>query len=131
MQNGFLQPQDFDDDDLTSILGLSQNASKQSKLELQARLAAALRDHNPAQGQSVPGGSVFIPPNPLTTAMQTFDHLQGIVSSMQGKKQGDKLDEERQKGLERFARLWFNKNGQGQQQDQSSQDPNAQDVPQQ
>jgi hypothetical protein len=111
MQNGFLQPSDFGDDDLSSVLGLSQNASQQQKLELQMRLANVLRQQQPAQGQSVPMGSTFIPPSPLTTAMQTFDHLQGIVASAQGKKQGQQLDSDRQKGLMHFAKMWFNKGG--------------------
>lgn len=131
--SGYLTTDDVSSDDLSSILGLSQNASQQSKLELQQKLAAALREHNPDKGQVVPQGSTFLPPNPLTTAMETFDHLQGIVSSMQGKKQGEDLDAARQKGLERFAKLWFNHNGQNTTQDvpQGSMDPNAQDVPQQ
>lgn len=145
MQNGYLQPSDFGDDDITSILGLSQNASQQQKLELQQRLANALRQQQPAQGQSVPMGSTFIPPSPLTTAMQTFDHMQGIVATAQGKKQGQDLDSDRQRGLERFAKLWFNQNKKpmpggdpndptsltGPPQPQPQQDPNSQDVPQQ
>jgi hypothetical protein len=99
------------DDDLSSILGLSQNASQQSKLELQQKLANALRQKGQAQGQSVPMGSVFIPPSPLTTAMDTFDRLPSTVSSIQGKKQGDQLDADRQKGLEKFYKLWVKKGG--------------------
>jgi hypothetical protein len=110
MQNGYLQPSDFGDDDITSILGLGQNNSQQERLQLQMKLANQLRQEQPAQGQSVPQGSTFIPPSPLTTAMQTFDHLQGIVATAQGKKDGAKLDADRQTGLERFAKLWFNQN---------------------
>lgn len=111
MQNGFLQTSDFPSDDISDILGLSQNASQQSKLELQQKLANALRNQQPAQGQTVPMGSTFLPPSPLTTAMQTFDHLQGIVASAQGKKDGKSLDAARQKGLEHFAKMWFNRGG--------------------
>jgi len=100
-------------EDITDILGLGQNASQQDKLALQQKLAVALRNQQPAQGQAIPSGSVFIPPSPLTTAMQTFDHLQGIVASAQGKKDSDQLDKDRSKGLAHFAKMWFNKqNGQ-------------------
>lgn len=111
MQNGFLQPADFNDDDLSSVLGLSKNSSQQQKLELQMRLANALRQQQPSQGQSVPMGSTFLPQSPLTTAMQTFDHLQGIIASAQGKKDGKALDAERQTGLMHFAKMWFNRGG--------------------
>jgi hypothetical protein len=126
---GYVTPAQIDsvgDDDISQILGLSTNASQQNKLELQQRLANALRLKEGAKGQSVPMGSVFLPPNPLETAMNTFDHLQGIVSGMQGKKQGDQLDADRQKGLERFARLWFKNKQQGM---QDPNDPNAQQGP--
>lgn len=127
MKNGYLDPSDFTDDDLTQVLGLSQNASQQDKLALQQRLANALRGNQPSGGQSVPMGSTFLPPSPLTTAMQTFDHLQGIVSSMQGEKQGKELDAKRQAGLEHFAKMWFNRGQQQpptQAQDATSSDPN-------
>lgn len=110
MNKGFLDMSDVGDDELSQILGLSTNASQQNKLELQMRLANALRAKGVDKGQVVPGGSVFLPPSPLTTAMDQFDHLQGIVSGMQGKKQGDQLDADRQRGLERFAKLWFSRN---------------------
>jgi hypothetical protein len=125
MKNGYLDPSDFSDDELSQVLGLSQNASQQSKLELQQRLANALRNQSPSGGQTVPMGSTFLPPSPLTTAMQTFDHLQGIVSGMQGEKQGKDLDAKRQAGLERFAKMWFNRGGNQQQPPQDSQQPSS------
>jgi hypothetical protein len=128
MQNGYLQPSDFNSgsDDISDILGLGQNASQQQRLELQMKLANALRQQQPAGGQTVPMGSTFLPPSPLTTAMQTFDHLQGIVASAQGKKQGDALDKDRQKGLAHFAKMWFNKD---QPQAGDPNDPNATNGP--
>jgi len=98
------------DDDISQILGLSQNASQQDKLALQQRLANALRNKDSNHGQSVPQGSVFLPPNPLTSAMDIFDHLQGITQGQQGIEQGKQLDAQRQSALDRFAKLWINRN---------------------
>ena len=111
----FLTPNDVDsvgDDDIASVLGLSTNASQQSKLELQMKLANALRLKEGEKGQSVPSGSVFIPPNPFNTAADTFDHLQGIVNGMQGKDQGAALDADREAKLNKFAKLWFKRTNQ-------------------
>jgi hypothetical protein len=114
MQNGFLQTSDFSDDDLNEILGLGGVDNQQSRLQLQQKLANALRTKGTEKGQSVPMGSVFLPPSPLTTAMDTFDHLQGITSAMQGEEKGKDLDAKHAKGLARFAKLWFkNKQDQG------------------
>ena len=144
MQNGYLQPSDLNtgDDDISDILGLGQNDSQQQRLALQMKLANALRQGSVSQGASVPSGSVFLP-NTLQTAMNQFDHIQGIVAQAQGKKDGAQLDKDRQKGLEHFARMWFNKNGQGMAADPNDPntltgppqpspqpDPNDQDVPQ-
>lgn len=110
---GYLSPSDIDsvgDDDISQILWLSTNQSQQEKLALQQKLAGALRNKSTDRGQSVPTGSVFIPPNPFNTALDTFDHLQGIVDSAQGKQEGVALDSARQKALERFAKMWFNRN---------------------
>lgn len=97
-------------DDISDILGLGQNSTQQDRLALQMKLANALRQGQASQGTSVPQGSQFLP-NTLQTAMQQFDHIQGIVAQAQGKKQGDALDKERSKGLAHFAKMWFNKNG--------------------
>jgi hypothetical protein len=127
---GYLSPSDVDsvgDDDISSILGLGANASQQKRLMLQMELANRLRGNEPSKGQIVPQGSTFLPASPLTTAMQTFDHLQGIVSSMQGEKQGEQLDNKHQQGLMKFAKLLFKQNQQPQQNpaqaDPSSVDP--------
>lgn len=104
----YLSPDDADnigDDDISQILGLNQNASQQSKLALQQKLAAALREKGADHGQSVPQGSVFLPPNPLTNAMDIFDHLQGITQSKEGIEAGKNLDTQRQAALEKFYKL--------------------------
>jgi hypothetical protein len=125
MQNGFLQTGDFDDDDLNQILGLGGVDNQQNRLMLQQKLANALRTKGTEKGQSVPMGSVFLPPSPFTTAMDTFDHLQGITSQMQGEQQGKALDDKHAKGLAKFAKLWFNRNkGQTQDTTDPSVDPN-------
>lgn len=99
-------------DDITDILGLGQNATKQDRLALQMKLANALRTGSVSQGTSVPQGSQFLP-NTLQTAMNQFDHIQGIVAQAQGKKQGDTLDAERSKGLAHFAKMWFKNQSSG------------------
>jgi hypothetical protein len=125
MKDGFLQTEDFSDDDLNQILGLGGVDNQQNRLMLQQKLANALRTKGTEKGQSVPMGSVFLPPSPLTTAMDTFDHLQGIMSQAQGEKQGKELDEKHAKGLAAFARRWFNRNnGQNQDTTDPSVDPN-------
>lgn len=104
----YLSPDDVDsigDDDISAILGLNQNASQQDKLTLQQKLASALRNKSPDRGQSVPQGSVFLPPNPLTSAMDIFDHLQGIAQGTQAVQQGKDLDTQRQAALEKFYKL--------------------------
>lgn len=129
MQNGYLDPSDLSDEDIASVLGLNANASKQSKLELQAKLAAALRDKSAEKGQSVNG--VYIPPNPFNTAMDTYDHLSGIMQGNAFQGQSDELDAQRQAKLEKFARMWFGKSKNSVDPSLQDQDPNAQDVPQQ
>jgi hypothetical protein len=127
---GYVDPSQIDSvgtDDISQILGLGANDSQQNRLALQMKLANALRTQNPSGGQVVPMGSTFIPPSPLTTAMETFDHLQGIIAQAQGKKDGAQLDADRQKGLMTFAKHWF-KNGQGQQQGDPNDPNNSQAV---
>lgn len=112
MQNGYLGPADFGGGDISDILNLGQNDSQNQRLALQMKLANQLRQTSPPQGQNIPQGSTFIPPNPLSTGLQMFDHIQSIVADAQGKKKGDALDKDRAKGLAHFAKMWFNKNGQ-------------------
>jgi hypothetical protein len=129
MQNGYLDPSDLSDDDIASVLGLNTNASKQSKLELQAKLAAALRDKQGEKGQMA--GAVYIPPSPVNTALDTYDHLSGILQGNSLPAQSDALDAQRQAKLEKFARMWFGKSKNSVDPGLQDQDPNAQDVPQQ
>lgn len=121
---------DFSDDDLAQILGLSVNASKQNKLELQQRLANALRSKGTEKGQSVPMGSVFLPPSPLTTAMDTFDHLQGIMTGSKGQQEGNALDIDRLTRLMKFAKMWHGNSNPNAtpQPDQMGADSNDQDL---
>lgn len=120
----YLSPSDVDnigDEDISQILGLNKNASQQDKLTLQMKLANILRNKDHGHGQSVPQGSVFLPPNPLTSAMDIFDHLQGITQGNEGIEQGKQLDAQRQSALERFYKL-LQKKGQN---PQSTPDPSA------
>jgi len=128
MQNGYLDPNDLSDEDIAAVLGLNTNASKQSKLELQAKLAAALRDKPAEKGQSVNG--VYIPPNPFNTALDTYDHLSGIMQGNALPGQSNALDAQREAAINRFARMWFGKS-KNSVDPALEQDPNAQDVPQQ
>lgn len=129
MQNGYLDPSDLSDEDIAAVLGLNTNASKQSKLELQAKLAAALRDKGSEKGQMA--GAVYIPPSPLNTAMDTYDHLSGIMQGNAFQGQSDELDAQREAAIHRFARMWFGKSKNSVDPSLQDQDPNAQDVPQQ
>ncbi len=54
-------------------------------------------------------GAVYIPPNPLNSAMDTYDHLTSIMQGNQLDAQGNTLDAKRQAALEKFAKLWFGK----------------------
>src|SRR5882672_5808201 len=102
----YLSTEDVDnlsDEDISQILGLSTTASKQSRLELQSRLATALRTKGTEKGQMA--GDVYIPPNPFDTAMDTYDHLSGILDANKIPAQADALDTSRQQALNRFAQL--------------------------
>lgn len=100
---------DLGDGDIAQILGLSTNSSKQDRLALQAKLANALRQKGDEKGQMA--GAVYIPPNPVSTAMDTYDHLSSILGQGKNEKQSEDLDSQRQAALSRFARMWFNKGG--------------------
>lgn len=124
---GFLSTGDVDslgDDDISQILGLNSTNSQQDKLALQMKLAGALRNKGLDKGQMA--GAVYIPPNPLGTAMDVYDHLNGIMQGNSLPGQSDALDAKRQAALNRFAKMWFGKSGNA----VAAQDPNAQDVPQ-
>lgn len=69
-------------EDLQAASELSVNADKQDQLALQLKLAAALRNKGFAKGQMA--GAVYIPPNPLETATDVYDRLQGIKDTSQG-----------------------------------------------
>ena len=72
----FLRPEDFDSTDIPDAAGLNTNSDKQEQLALMAKLSTALRTKNLPQGQMA--GQMYIPANPLDTAMGIYDHLSAI-----------------------------------------------------
>lgn len=113
------------DGDISQILGLNTTASKQDRLALQMKLANALRQKGTEKGQMA--GAVYIPPNPIDTAMDTYDHLSSILGQGRMDKQGNDLDDQRQAAINRYARLFFGK-GKNAADPALLQDPNDQSL---
>lgn len=106
MSNGkWLTTDDFDPDSVQSIAGLSTTKDKQSQLQQQLILANALR-----RGSSTPkgqmAGDVYIPPNPLETAMSLYDHFQGIKEGRQGAKDQAALNQQHQDAVDKYFQAY-------------------------
>jgi hypothetical protein len=89
---------------MQKIIGMNALKEKQDQLDLQLKLANQLQSKEQrganAEGTSVPTGSLYIPPNPMNTALDMYSHLQGIMDSFSGKKDQAALNAKLQDALD-------------------------------
>ena len=119
----YLNSTDFDPSLLALVGGNATNSDKQNALAMQLQLAGALR--NKGNDHGTMAGAMYIPPNPLQTALDNIDHIQGIRDSQGGKAKSDALIGQRGNALNAFIQSYFGKK------DPSQQDPSQQDPSQQ
>lgn len=101
MKNGYLTL-----DDLNNASELSTNADRQDALALQLKLANALRQKSFAKGNMA--GGVYIPPNPLETALDIYDRFQGTKEGSEGtNKMEGLLNSSQNAKLKLLLSKWF------------------------
>lgn len=102
----FLTTEDLDPSLISSTANLATNQDKQDALALQLKLAGQLRGRQADHGTMA--GAMYIPPNPINSALDLIDRFQGLSDSMHGKKDSDALIAQRQGGLEKFFNDYLN-----------------------
>ena len=103
----FLTPEDLDPELIKGVAANATNADKQRALELQLTLAGHLR--NRATDHGTMAGNIYIPPNPVTGALDTIDRLQGLSDSIHGQQKQADLISQRGNALSDFFDKYFNK----------------------
>lgn len=99
-------------DDLRAVLNSAVDNSRQSQLNTQMLSANQLQDaaaRAPSQGQSVQTGSVYIPPNPLSTGINLANQLQAMRSKSSAQSGLDSIDARNSNLPELFRKIFQRK----------------------
>lgn len=103
----FLTTEDLDPSLISSTANLATNQDRQDALALQLKLAGQLRNRQADHGTMA--GAMYIPPNPINSALDLIDRFQGLSDSAHGKKDSEALIAQRQGGLEKFFNDYLSK----------------------
>lgn len=99
-------------DDLKSFFTSATNQVRQNQLNSQLIMANQLQDanaRNPSQGQSVPSGSQYLPPNPLSTGIGIANQLNAMRSQRNAQGQQADIDSNLSGLPAMFARIFQKK----------------------
>lgn len=108
----WLTMDDVSPDDINSVASIRAGSRKESQLDRQLRIAAAMRQAQAPQGQMA--GGVYIPPNPLDTAMNLYGKFEGIRDSKNGNQTENDLNASDNASFLQYLRSTFRKkNAQG------------------
>lgn len=99
-------------DDLEKSFQAALNQQRQSQLSSQLMMANQLQSsaaHNPDRGQSVPTGSVYLPPNPLNAGLGLASQVNAMRSQANAGDQLAGIDAQNSSLPALFARLFQGK----------------------